>query len=145
MARKDGKVQALKQVPLFWGVSDADLSMVASIVDEIQVPAGKTLIKEGDYGRELFIILDGEAKISLGRRTIRTVGRGEVIGELALLDQGPRSATVTAQTPLRIYVVEARAFESLLGKAPKVAIKIMKGLAGRLRETETKGKGKAVH
>lgn len=133
---KDRKIELLKDVPLFWGCSDKELKAVARITDEIQKPAGAVLMKEGDAGRELYVIAKGSAKISKGGRKIRMAGPGEAIGELALIDGGVRSATVTAESELVAYVVGQRSFTALLQDAPSVGLKLLRALAKRVREAE---------
>ena len=136
MKSGDGKVSLLKEVPLFWACSDKELRKIARIADEVDRPAGAVLIKEGEAGRELFVIADGSVKITRGKRKIATVGRGNVIGELAVLDHGPRSATVTTETPVKLFVIDARSFSALIEDAPTVGYKIAKTLAERLRSAE---------
>ena len=104
--------------------------------DELEVPAGKRLATAGDIGHELFIIVDGQASVSLrDRRTVR-LGPGEFFGEMSLIDGGPRSATVEAATPMKLLVVATREFWGLLNEAPPLAGKIMRTLSQRLRDAE---------
>src|SRR2546425_10204417 len=102
---KDGKIKLLKEVPLFWACNDRELGKIARIADEVKVPSGTELMKEGEPGREMFVIAEGWAKVTRKKRKIASLGPGEVVGELALLDQGPRTATVTAETPMTMYVL----------------------------------------
>jgi CRP/FNR family cyclic AMP-dependent transcriptional regulator len=133
---KDGKIKLLKEVPLFWACNDRELSKIARIADEVKVHPGSELMKEGEPGREMFIVAEGWAKVTRKGRKIGSVGPGEVVGELALLDQGPRSATVTAETPMTMYVLAPRAFSVLMSDAPMVSFKIAKTLAARLRQAQ---------
>ena len=133
---KDKKLDLLKEVPLFWGCTDKELKAIGAIADSLDRPAGAVLMKEGDPGQELFIIAHGTARISKNGRKIRSAGPGEAIGELSLLDQGPRSATVTAETPVTVYVVGSRSFATLLHDAPTVGVKLLKSMAKRLRAAE---------
>lgn len=136
MAARDGKIGLLKNVAIFSACSSAQLRMIARITDQVHVPAGATLIHEGRPGRELFVISSGTARISRNGRKIRDLGTGESFGELALIDQGPRSATVTAATDMDLYVVHARHFTDLLREAPGVTMQILRGLAERVRTAE---------
>ena len=136
MARKRSKVDVLQNVWLFSACSNKELSRIASLVDEAEVPKGATLTKEGATGREFFAIVDGKATAKLRGKKIASYGPGDIFGEMSLLDQGPRSATITADTPMHLYVLDARSFGTLIEKHPAVARKILRVLAGRLRKAE---------
>jgi CRP-like cAMP-binding protein len=130
------KVDLLRKVPLFKGLSQRQLEQVARLVDEYEAPVGKRLATTGEIGRELFIIVSGQARVSLPRgRTVR-LGPGEFFGEMSLVDGGPRSASVEAVTPMRLLVVGRREFWALLGEAPTLNARIMCTLATRLRAAE---------
>lgn len=131
---KSGKVGLLKKVPLFDGLTPQQLNQVARLADEVEVKAGKRLARAGDTGRELYIIVEGEAVVRTGRgRTVR-LSRGDFFGEMSLIDGAPRSATVEATTGMRLLVVGQREFWQLLVTAPPIARKIMATMAERLRE-----------
>jgi CRP/FNR family cyclic AMP-dependent transcriptional regulator len=137
VARKDRKLDLLKKVSLFAPCGDKELRRIAHLVDSVEVDEGKVLTKEGDPGREFFVIADGKAKVTLkGKKLADDLGAGTFFGEMSLLDQGPRSATVTALTPMTLYVLDNRSFSTFLDEAPTVGRKIMKGLAQRLRNAE---------
>lgn len=132
---KDRKLELLAGVPLFAACSKRDLSRIATLVDRIDVREGKVLTRQGRPGHEAFIIVEGEAKVAMkGRRSVR-LGPGELFGELALLDQGPRAATVTAETDMMLLVVNSRGFSALLDD-PSVRRAVMTAMASRLREAE---------
>ncbi|MFN2613388.1 MAG: Crp/Fnr family transcriptional regulator [Actinomycetota bacterium] len=133
---KDQKIALLKDVPLFWGCSDKELKTIAGIADQVECPEGRVIMKEGSAGQELWVIAKGNVKISRNGRKVRSVGPGAAIGELSLLDGGERSATITTETPVTAYVIGQRNFTSLLHDAPSVAVKIMRGMASRLRTAE---------
>lgn len=133
---KGGKVQLLKQVGLFSACTTKELSKIAALADEVSVPAGAVLTQEGKPGREFFAIVDGQAKVTLRGKKLNTLGPGSFFGEMSLLDQSPRSATVTAITPMKLMVLDARNFSTLLDQAPSVSRKILRGMAQRLREVE---------
>jgi CRP-like cAMP-binding protein len=126
----------LKNVPLFRGLSQRQIEQVARLADEVEVPAGKRLASAGEVGHELFVIVDGEARVrTKDGRTIR-LSPGEFFGEMSLIDGGPRSATVDAATPMKLLVVGHREFWELLADAPPLAGKIMRALSQRLRNAE---------
>lgn len=130
------KVEMLRKVPLFSGLSQRQLEQIAKLADEIEVPAGRQLATAGESGHELFVIVDGEVSVrAKGGRTVR-LGYGDFFGEMSLVDGGPRSATVVATTPMKLLVVSHREFWSLLNEAPQVAGKIMRTLSQRLRDVE---------
>jgi CRP-like cAMP-binding protein len=110
----DPKRDELRAIPLFAELPSRELELVARNSDLVEVPAGTTVIREGDQGREFFAIAEGEVEISQGGTPIATETAGDVFGELALLHDIPRTATVTAKTPLRLYVLTAPAFRGLL-------------------------------
>lgn len=128
----------LARVPLFAGLTDDDLRQVVQAGDNIDVEAGRELITEGRVGREFFLILDGEAGVHRDGREVATLGPGEYFGELALLDRGPRSATVTARTDMRIFVLGQREFGGLVDSVPGLAPKLLARLAQRIREADAR-------
>lgn len=129
---QDTKVTALKQSPLFEGLSRKQLTKLARLTDDLEVPAGTVLCEQGRRGREFFVITEGEATVTRGGKAIATVGAGDFFGEIALLERVVRTATVTAATPLRFFVVSDRAFESVLETDPSIERKVMRALARRL-------------
>jgi CRP/FNR family cyclic AMP-dependent transcriptional regulator len=136
MARKASKIDVLQNVPLFSACTSKELGRIASLVDEAEVPTGAVLTKEGATGREFFAVADGKATAKIKNKKIASFDRGDFFGEMALLDQGPRSATITADTPMKLYVLDSNSFATLIDKHPAVARKILRGLAGRLRKAE---------
>lgn len=133
--RMDTKVLALKQSPLFEGLSRKELALLARLTDDLDVPAGAVLCTEGSRGREFFVIIDGEAEVTRGGRRMRTVGPGDFFGEIALLERVNRTATVTAVTPLRFFVVSDTAFKSVLGMDPSIESKLLRAMARRVLST----------
>lgn len=130
------KVDLLRKVPLFKGLSQRQLEQVARLVDEYEAPAGKRLATAGETGHELFIIVRGQARVSVPRGRTGRLGPGEFFGEMSLVDGGPRSASVEAETPMQLLVVGRREFWALLDEAPSLSAKIMCTLATRLRAVE---------
>jgi CRP-like cAMP-binding protein len=134
---KNAKVELLGGVPLFSACSKRELSRIASLADEVDVPEGKVLTREGDQGREFFVVVEGQARVMVGDRgRVSALGPGASFGEMSLLDQGPRSATVEAETDMQLLVLDTRSFSSLLNEVPSVARKVLAAMAGRLRAAE---------
>jgi CRP/FNR family transcriptional regulator, cyclic AMP receptor protein len=130
--RKNAKVELIRGVPLFSHCSKKELGLIARIADEIDLPEGKTLMREGDRGREFFVLVDGSAEVRKGKRKVSTLGRGDFFGEIALVSQRPRTATVTTTSPARTLVVTEQSFRSLLESAPDVQRKVLQALADRV-------------
>jgi CRP-like cAMP-binding protein len=132
-ARRDVKVEHVRGVRLFDGCSDEQLERIARLADEIAVPAGYVLVYEGDWGHEVFIVAEGEAEVTAGGRMLALLDAGAVIGELAVLNPGPRTATVVAASPMRLFVFDDAAFESLLQEHPVIARRTMTDVAARFQ------------
>src|SRR3954447_13079487 len=133
---KDAKLELLGNIPLFAACTKRDLARIASLADEVDVAKGKVLTRQGEPGRECFVIAEGRAKATMRGRRSASMGPGAFFGEMSLLDQGPRSATVTAETDMQLLVLTSQGFWSLLRDVPVVAPRIMRVLAERLREAE---------
>ena len=135
-------LQVLRSVPLFEGLNSKELARVDRLLDTVEVATGNLLTEEGAVGREAFIILSGHAAVTIGGRPVATVGPGEVIGEMALLDRQPRTATVTALEPMRVLVVDPRSFSTLLTE-PAIARRLLDAEVGRLRVADSVPTGAA--
>jgi CRP-like cAMP-binding protein len=133
---RDTKLELLGNVRLFSTCNKRELARIASLVDEIEVPKGKVLVRQGDPGRECFVIAEGKAKATIRGKGSAVLGPGSFFGEMALLDQGPRSATVTAESDMHLLVLGSREFSALINEVPTVAVRMMRGLAERLRAAE---------
>jgi|Tabmets5t2r1_1033131.scaffolds.fasta_scaffold05219_5 CRP/FNR family transcriptional regulator, cyclic AMP receptor protein len=131
---QDTKVEALKRAPLFEGLSRKELTQLARVSEDMEIPEGATLTKEGEIGHEFFVIIDGETQVKRRGRNLATRGAGDFIGEIALLEQVPRTATVTAKTPLRVFVLTSKDFHHLLEENPKVQGKVLRTLAKRVAD-----------
>ena len=129
---KDGKVELLKKVPLFSKLDKKGLQEVAHIADELDLPAGKEMATEGDRGREFFVLLEGEAEVTKQGNRINTMKRGDFFGEIALVTKMPRTATVTATTPVDVLVITERDFDALLKKSPEIGRNVAEALAERV-------------
>ena len=135
-SRMDPKIKALSTVGLFSGCSKKELQSVAGLCTPLSLEEGFVLTTEGTPGLECFVIADGTARVTIGGRKVGEVGPGECVGEMALLDGGPRSATVTAESPMNVYALSVSEFRSLLGASPAILGKIAISLAQRLRARE---------
>jgi CRP/FNR family transcriptional regulator, cyclic AMP receptor protein len=129
-------VELLADVRLFSTCNKRELARIASLADEVDAPKGKVIVRQGDPGRECFVITDGKARATIRGKGSTVLGPGSFFGEMSLLDQGPRSATVTAETNMHLLVLGSREFSSLVNEVPAVAVRMMRGLAERLREAE---------
>ena len=136
MAIRQAYLDHLARVPLFATCSTKDLQKIAKASDEIAVKAGTTLVDQGQQGREAFIVVDGTAAVKHNGRKITTLGPGAVIGELSLLDRGPRTATVTADTDMTVLVIDQRNFAGVIDQVPALAHKLLATLAGRIRDLD---------
>jgi CRP-like cAMP-binding protein len=141
MAGKDAYLDHLASVPLFASCSRKELQTIARASDELSIPAGKTLVEQNDVGRECFVILEGSASVKRNGRKVATLGPGAYFGELSLLDKGPRTATVTADTPLTVLVLGPREFSSILDSVPGLSHKLLSTLAARVRDLDSKAFG----
>jgi CRP-like cAMP-binding protein len=122
----------LRSVPLFDGCTDKELNFIASRVDEVDIPMGTTLCKKGESGGDFFVILEGKAEVDApeGRRTL---GPGDFFGEIALIDNGPRTATVKAATAMRCLVLGHAQFRDVLHQNAEIAVKMLRAVTQRLR------------
>ncbi len=135
MAR-DEKLELLKRIPLFAGLNRRQIERLGQLTDEVDVPAGRVLMREGDPGHELFVIISGTVKIERDGREIARRGSGDFLGEIALVDRGPRTATVTTDGPARLLVVGHQAFNSLMDEFPGLEREVLRTLAQRVRNIE---------
>ncbi len=132
------KVELLRNVALFAECTDQDLRRIAGLVDEMDVRDRTVLMRQGEPGQECFVIAEGKAKATVSGSGSAWLEPGDVVGEMSLLDQGPRSATVTAWTDMHLLVLTAGSFSALIEEFPPVGRRIMTALAGRVREAEAR-------
>lgn len=135
MAR-DAWLTHLAQVPLFADCSKKQLQSVAAASIELTIEAGKVLVREGEAGHECFVIMEGSATVTRRGEQIATLGVGDVVGELAPLTGGVRTATVEAVTPMELLVIGQREFAGLLDEVPGLAVRVLHNLAHRMVELE---------
>ena len=135
-ARNKAKADLLRRVPLFSQLSAKQLASIASIADEVDLKEGKRLTREGERGREFFVLLDGGADVERKGKKVNSMGPGEFFGEIALLTHVPRTATVTTTEPTRALVIRAPEFRSLLRRTPALQLEVLDALAQRLAHNE---------
>lgn len=138
MASKQTKVQHLAGISLFEGCSKKELEKVASAGDEILMTAGSIIVDQGQTGREAFVVLSGKVEVTRSKRKVADLGPGAVVGELSLLDHGPRTATVTCVTDCELLVIDQRNFRAVLQEVPTMAVKLLATIAGRIRDLDKK-------
>jgi CRP/FNR family transcriptional regulator, cyclic AMP receptor protein len=131
---QDTKVEALKRAPLFEGLSKKELGELARVTEDLEIGTGQVLCKEGDIGQEFFVIVEGETEVTSSGKRVAARGGGDFVGEIALLEETTRTATVTAKTPLRVFVLTRQDFRHLVRENPTVEQKVMRALARRVVE-----------
>ena len=135
-SKNESELEQLAQVALFEGVSKRGLRQIAAMAKEMRFAPGEELTTESTRGGRFHLILEGEATVSNGSRTLATLGPGDTIGEMSLIDGEPRSATVRATRPMRTLTVASWSFRSFLRKEPSIMEKVMLQLVHRLREAD---------
>jgi CRP-like cAMP-binding protein len=130
--RKDAKVELIRKIPLFKHCTTRELGEIAAIADELDLKEGKELTREGRAGREFFVLVEGTAEVMIGKKSINAVRQGDFLGEIALVTGRPRTATVKATSPVRVLVITARNFRTLLEKHPEIQRKVLLAMADRL-------------
>ena len=136
----DDKATALGRTPLFKNLSRAELVALAKVTEDLEVKEGKVLAREGEIGQEFFVIVDGEVVVTKDGQEIRRLSSGDFFGEIALIWDSPRrTATVTAATPLRFFVLTRQSFRSLIGHQPEIEEKVLQAVEERVNATEAGG------
>ena len=138
MAR-DEKIDLLRTVPLFAGLDERELERISTLADIVDLPAERPLMTQGQQGWEMFIVVSGSARIERDGQSLGERGPGEVLGEIALLDGGPRTATVTLSQPSRLLVVARREFQALMDEFPQIRLRVLEAVAHRLRSLDPDG------
>lgn len=136
LRRRSHKVDVLKKVPLFSGLSRRNLDLIAREADEVNVDTGRVLARQGGLGREFLLILDGSARVERDGKVIARLGAGDFFGEMSLLDGKPRSATVIAESPTALLAVHSSSFGTLLDTVPGLQRKILVSVCERLRAAD---------
>ena len=132
MLHRNQKVELIKHTPLFANCSKRELEEIAHLADEIDLRQGKEMTRQGSPGREFFVLLEGEAEVTKDGRVINELSGGDFFGEIALVSDSPRTATVTATSPVRALVITDRSFRRLLKDQPELQSKVLAALAARL-------------
>lgn len=132
--RRAGKAQRLGALQAFRGCNPTELAEVARNTTEVSLPSGQELCRQGEVGREAFVIAEGEAEVTINGQTVAILGPGDVVGEMALLERQPRAATVRALTPMNVLVLSAREFNHVVSDVPTATRRLAEILAGRLRQ-----------
>jgi CRP-like cAMP-binding protein len=130
--RRNQKVELIRKAPLFAHLSRRELEQIAQIADEIDLREGKEMTRQGARGREFFVLLEGDAEVKKDGRRINTLGAGDFFGEIALVSDTPRTATVTATSPVRALVITDRSFKRLMQDMPQIQAKVLSALAERV-------------
>lgn len=142
MARsKTNITDHLSNVPLFAACSKKELQTIAKASDELTLSDGHVLMKQDESSREAFVIVNGTVEIKRNDRKVAELGAGSMIGELGLLDRGPRTATVIAKGPVDVLVIAPREFSALLDDVPSITHKLLKSLASMVRDLDSKTYG----
>jgi CRP-like cAMP-binding protein len=136
LLRADTRVELIRGLPLFELCSKRDLRRIASLAEERTLEAGTELMREGEPGREFYVVVDGEVDVRRRGRRIARLAEGSYVGEIALLSRSPRTATVVAATPLRVLAIAGRDFVELLDSLPELWLKVARTLADRVDADE---------
>jgi CRP/FNR family cyclic AMP-dependent transcriptional regulator len=134
----DRKLEHLSHVKMFSALNKKELGLISKASDVIRIPKGAEIVTEGQTGHEFYLILNGTATVRRNGRKVASLGPGSYFGEMALLDRGPRSASIVAEEDSELLVIGQREFMSVLDQVPAVAHKLLINMAARLREADTK-------
>ena len=126
------KEDLIRKVPLFARCSRGEVKQIAQIADEIDLDEGTEMTREGAPGREFFVLLEGTAEVERGGQKVNALGAGDFFGEIALISEEPRTATVRASSPVHALVVTARSFRRLIDEQPEIKTSVMEAMADRL-------------
>jgi CRP/FNR family cyclic AMP-dependent transcriptional regulator len=126
--------EKLAKVPMFSGCTKRELEAIARAAKEVKHPEGHVIAREGDRGVGFFLITEGTARVSIGGKDRSKLGPGDFFGEIALLDRGPRTATVTSTSPIKLLGLTAWVFRGLIEEHPSIGFKLLEVVAGRLRQ-----------
>jgi CRP-like cAMP-binding protein len=129
----DAKLEMLRRVPLLEGLGRKELEEVGRLCDEVDLPAGRVLMREGESGDEFYLVLEGSVRVDRGGTTVATLGPGQFLGEIALVDHGPRTASATCETACRLLVLGHREFNSVMASSQEIRTRVLTALAQRVR------------
>ena len=137
LKRRSDKIELLRKVPLFSELGRRHLNVIARVADEVKVEAGTALARQGRLGREFVLIVDGRARVETDGKVLARLEAGDFCGEMSLIDGKPRCATVVAESPSALLVIDSGAFRKLLDSDPELQRKILATLCQRLRDADT--------
>jgi len=126
----------LNRTPIWSGLSNQDLHAIVKLAKDLRYNAGQVIVKKGESGVGFYMILEGSVEVKSGETLLSKLGRGQFFGEMSLIDEEPRSADVVAVEPSRCLVLSSWGFESLVSNHPKIALKMLRELVRRLRDTD---------
>jgi CRP-like cAMP-binding protein len=132
----DQKIELLKKVPLLSELGRRELEEVGRLADEVDLPANHVLMRQGSSGAEFYVIVDGKVRIERDGKDIATLGPGDFLGEIALVSDGPRTATATLESPAKLLVVGHREFHSLMEQFPSIRTCVLESLARKVRRLD---------
>ena len=141
MASKKAYLEHLRNIPMFQSFSQKDLEKIAKAGDEVSMPAGSLIVDQGQMGREAFVVLEGSVAVKRNGKKVASLGPGSIVGELSLLDHGPRTATATCETDCTLLVLSQRTFLGVVDDVPALSHKLLASLAGRIRELDRQSFG----
>ncbi len=130
----------LRDLPIFAECSEAELAEIDGLSDEVRVPAGRFLIRQGDIGREFIVVIEGNAVVTRDDVVVGRLGPGDFFGELALLASTERNATVAAETDLLVSVIDRRGFQTVLEDSPSLTRSLLRSTAKRLAELDAENR-----
>lgn len=133
---RDEKLDLLRKVPLFAGLRDADIRRLGELTEEVDLPDGRVMMRQGEHGSEMLVIVEGTARVERDGALLNDSGPGAILGEIALLDGGPRTATVTLTAPSRLLILGRREFHEAMDEFPEIRLRILETVARRLRTLE---------
>jgi CRP/FNR family cyclic AMP-dependent transcriptional regulator len=134
LRRREEKVAWLRRVPLFSDLSTGQLEALTPLIEEVETTPGQVLIQQGEYGQELVIVVEGAVEATRDGEHLRDLGPGDVVGEIALLDGGLRTASITVREPTTVLIISKRAFDTVLHQVPGLPHELLRAMARRLRD-----------
>ena len=129
----DSKIEALKRVPLFSQLTPRELRFIASRTDEVSVPAGRQLTRQGRSSDTFYVLLDGQVDVEVDGKKRATLKAGDFFGEISMLDRGVGTATVTTKTPARMMVMSHSQFRDAIKTSDSLLVKVLSAMGARLR------------
>lgn len=129
-------IRHFQAIPLFSALSKKAIRSVVQAAAEVDVPAGKVVVRQGEHGREMYVLISGTALVTQGGKKVAELVPGDFFGEMAFLSPAPRSATVTAYSDMRVMVLSPRELDVIVKREPQIAGRLLSAMAERLRRSE---------